>query len=774
MRKLQFPDLIGLFQRRSSPPPSDAPAPIRLSLATALVARVYLNPAAPWIDAVLSYPGIFMPSQKWWVVALIVCCGALQASAQPKPVQFLLASQQPLPYPKLTLAQIAEQYPAFKHKPFSTGFNAMVMPFHYTDQTSNSAGDPAEAIALSFLLSNDLDWSPACYCARHAYFVFRADHDLYESLKDQYDPAEVTKLVARWHATHAVGGSITRSDHGYTGKLEIYDRAGRCISTTSFDTPESYFDLLGEMSTSAMKFLGPAPCDELVQHLHIQRCKDPRSIVLLGNAPEESDRPTEIRAFEHILEGDPGFADVRYWVANQGAWLGFTTEQATRERCLALDSYLVAQALRPHFLEPVPPEFSAKNDQWIKQAARYWGESSSAGAEALLSLSLMQHRVPREGVAAMIKACGDYPNDYVALSRLARVVGDPSAGAPDGEMMASCCLAALQARYEPGSGEKIEESVRAAVTMQVQGRSDLASRTLVTAGWTRHESTLSNMLAALDDMGEYRTALATYEKYATSVQFTRSEAGVLAGIAAALSGQREELLAIMKDQRAILEPRGMLPLLQAYADAMVAQPVDPESLARAYKTDDGWVSWMYLMFLSQYDLSEGQSLFMDDVKTEASSAPGERPAWILLDAYDRQKSQPDLADFYRSLHWLYPDDPFVKTAFTDWANRHPDLAQARPDVSAVTAALAAFPAARWTVQGVKATPDQIKAVKSKCTPWNTCAAIADLVDRKQYDAARDLALRYANFAWQTRPLDLPLWADHLPFKIAESIVQAGN
>jgi hypothetical protein len=114
----------------------------------------------------------------------------LLAWAQDKPIAFLLASQKPLPIPRITLAQLAAQYPAFKHEAFeSSGFNAMVMPFHYTDQTTQGVGDSAEANAFSFLLSNDLDWSPSCYCARHSYFVYRTDHDTFTAQRQQYTPA---------------------------------------------------------------------------------------------------------------------------------------------------------------------------------------------------------------------------------------------------------------------------------------------------------------------------------------------------------------------------------------------------------------------------------------------------------------------------------------------------------------------------------------------------------------------------------------------------------
>jgi hypothetical protein len=708
-----------------------------------------------------------------WTLLAVVAFFCITGWAQNKPMRFALAEAPSLPIPNLRLDQIARQYPAFKHKPFTSGFNAMVMPFHFTDDTTTNKADPAEAMAFSFLLSNDLDWSPESYCARHAYFVYRADPKLSAYLKDQYDPTAVSTLISRWKATHAVGGTLTRTDKGYTGQLQIFDRTGKCIKTIAFDTRQSFFDLLGDVSTAGLKFFGPPPCDELVKQLHSQRCKRPESIAALGNASLEHDRVSELKAFELLLEKDPDFADARYWVANQGGWLGFTDEQAQRERCLSLDSYLVAQALRPYFLYPVPPEYSDKKLRWLEQAARFYGEDSAAAAEATLALHQAQGSVSQEDWKRLYLACEKYPNDFIALDRLTRYFCDPALGC-DPDMCISCCLAALQSRYQPGIGDMPFERGNATCTLLVQGRPELATIACGSPGWNRDPASIMLMLISLETAGLYNTALATYNDSATALTEPNPILLVHAGACAAFSGQRDQLKSIMKQHRRVLEDGNMLALLQAFADAMDGQQNQDDGIADLYKTATDDTKTLYLFFLSQRDLDRGTTDYLPDTKDEANNCPGERQAWILLDAYDRQHPQTDLADFYHTIEWLYPQDPFVKTACVDWANRHPDQAKAWPDVASLTSALKDIAPLQDFQTNAPASPEVMAAVKAKCSSWSIAAAVRQLTEAKQYDSARDIALRYANYARQVKPLDLRLWAGHLPYKVDECRDAAGK
>lgn len=130
----------------------------------------------------------------------------------------VLAALKPMPRVPLTPEQLASHFAGFKAEGYdSSNFNVLALPFRYEDP--DGVGDASEANALAFLLSDDLDWAPGNFNARHAYFVFARSGPEMAGLAAKYDSAVIARQVDDWHATHAVGGVLRRSRAGCSGTL---------------------------------------------------------------------------------------------------------------------------------------------------------------------------------------------------------------------------------------------------------------------------------------------------------------------------------------------------------------------------------------------------------------------------------------------------------------------------------------------------------------------------------------------------------------------------
>ncbi len=688
------------------------------------------------------------------------------------PVKFYLASQPEVPIPKLSLAELAKKFPAFKHRPFETaGFNAMVMPFHYQDKTTHHDGDAAEANALSFLISNDLDWSPACYCMRHAYFVFKKDPAITADLLAEYDPDRIQQLVKRWQATHAVGGTLIKNDGGYTGELEIYDAKGDSATTVSFDKPRSYFDLLGDMSTAAMKYFGPPANDALVKHLHLVRAKDPQSIILLGRAAFEgfrSDR--EMNLYDQVLEKDPGFADVRSYVAVQRTWMGTSVKEQNLQAALGLDSYLTSETMRTFWSPTCPKNFKAKVPQWNAEARLLWGPGSPKAFDNSLWDLPRGSVVPADAVTTAINAAAEYTNDYYSLAKIGRTAcSSVWCGAPDQDLGASIFIAALQNRMMTGTGDKPEAASELGDAFRWMGHNELAVRVLQSPGLDDNSDAIFYLMITLEDIGRFTDELAVYDRLKETPAIKRDAMCAMhAGLAAALIGRVDLLEKVMDEKGDLIKRTGLYELLEAYRDVLHGKEMNSDQFAAASRKDRDWaLQWFYDMLLAQLDLNHHTALFYDEVKGAAMNIPSMRPAWLLTVAYDQQKHRPELANLYRGLRWLYPDDPWVVSIVGRWTAEHPEEANAHPDGTAVNKALENYPAERWTSSGKQASDEQLKSFPKTCTPWDVAACIADVTDRHDYEHAKQLSLRYENFTAQLHNLPTGAWPNHLYYRVME-------
>jgi hypothetical protein len=163
---------------------------------------------------------------------------------------------------------------------------------------------------------------------------------------------------------------------------------------------------------------------------------------------------------------------------------------------------------------------------------------------------------------------------------------------------------------------------------------------------------------------------------------------------------------VIKERYDLLNQHQLLPLLQAYRDVLTGKDLNADQIAAASQSKDWALRWFYQMLLAQVDLTRRSDLFYGDIKTAVMDIPSLRPGWLLAVAYDQQKHRPELADFYRGLRWLYPNDPWAVTAVAKWTALHPEEANGHPDLAPVEKALADYPAQRWTAGGKQATAAQ--------------------------------------------------------------------
>src|SRR4051794_21649474 len=230
-----------------------------------------------------------------------------------------LATLATQPIPVLSPEQWAAAYPPFPGaaRP-QVGFSAVTLPLRFG---AVAGGDPAEAAAFAFLLSEDLNWSPRHYNTPNAFSVFRRSPEVAKRLSQVDDEAAIADTIREWQATHAVGGVLVRGPQGYVATLQIFGSDGKPVHVKEFEKPRPYFELLGDVSAETMRFFGDAPSESLVTHLRRERCKHPESLLELGRvAFLEDASPKEMKALERIVEADPDFAEVRRWRAVRQFW----------------------------------------------------------------------------------------------------------------------------------------------------------------------------------------------------------------------------------------------------------------------------------------------------------------------------------------------------------------------------------------------------------------------------------------------------------------------
>ncbi len=718
---------------------------------------------------------------------LLACAGVPAARGDGPPAAappFPLSADPAIPLPGQTAWDLPARWPAFRHADVETaGFDAVPLPIRYRDP--DHLGDPAEADAFAFLVGYDLDWSPASYCKRHSYFVFRqtAPAVMADLRADghadggAYPPAAVARLVAEWRGTAAVGGSITRSAKGYTGELVIHDRTGRVVHRRAFADPQPYWGLLGDFSCDALAALGPPPTAALVKQLHGPRCADMASVAMIGSAaklPEFSADDLETDA--RVLDRSPEFAEVRAWTANQAGWAGLSGTDQRHQFALSLDARVTPEALGSLSAGPLPADLQPKVPAWLAAAADLGGADHPVLLGRLVDTAHRRQRVDPALYDRAVATAARYPNAYYLLRDTSEMLDDPACGRPDADLAAGMALTAFTDRLMTGTGSKVDAARTFAEAAGPIGRSDDVAVVLLSDGADPADY-LSLSTGMLLDAGQYQAAVDLYTgAVAARPGVTGRNRGVVyAALAAAVLGRADALTAMLDRDAAVLDEDKCRPLVQALADLTAGRPVDAAAVAAAYAglAGSAWQRWPYLVLLSQLDQRAGQEQFRPAVEAQVQGYPDARLGWRVLDGYDRRQPSPALADVYRGMRWLYPDDAWVASATAARAQRCPRDAADPTDVATVTKVLAPLPARRFDAAVDHGLPQATARQVVNLYPWGVAAAVASLCDGGQFDAARDLALRYANGCARPGVRRSMAWSNHLAYRVEACRAAAG-
>ncbi len=677
-----------------------------------------------------------------------------------------------------SMDELAEMFPAFKHAPFETaGFNHLSLPFKY--ESMDITGSIAYADAFAFLLSRDLDWAPGCYCARHAYFVFKRSRRYMTQLARYYNPKLIAYAIDDWEATHAIGGTIYHSSDGFAGKLQIFDKSGKVAFEKKYPEFREFFQLLGDMSVDSMRFFGYQPSDALIEHLSQARCDGPQSILDLGKAAWLKERSTaEFSLYKKILKRDPGFSDVRYWYANQKYWKDRKRRSYSRAKAKVMDGYPVAVGITG-LSRLMGTPWGSKKLAWIEtRVADLVGRDHPSLLDNRLREATFRatYKVPDELLDRVTPIVAKYPNNHMLTQRLGHAYMQNHRR--DFSMAASCHIASLRGK-SLRSNDKSFTIEKLADCMEFLGRDDIAVQFYMpllakyqSGGKKKNARKTAHMASktarCLMNMMQYDQAVKYYRIAFHGIPRidTRRRASILGGaaVAAALASRKDIVDQILRDRKPLLVKSKYLALVEAYRDCLEGKKV----LAQQVEDASGPSSWHgskdLLHFYAQMDLNNGSFDHFDMLKRSLLLAPLDRQTSALFDAFDRAKPEPQAAAYYDMLEWLLPDDPWVRKVVSDRRERMPEGQYITADE--LLAKLADFEPIRWPEPN-EALHEKAKENLAALEPGTIEAAIKRLLDAGDFDKSTELALRYKHLVIASEGVATPL-THHMVYLVEQA------
>ncbi len=666
-----------------------------------------------------------------------------------RPTEILVLSRlRPQPAVRPSFEELKAAYPLIQHRPFhESGFNALALPFLFVSE--DGSGDPAEALSFSFLLSYAMDWSPGCYCSRHAYFVFKRSRTTMTALAERYDDPAILRAIRHWSATHAIGGTIMAARNGYSGTLLIYNRGG-VAHRKEFVEPRNYFTLLGDMAVEAMTVLDQAPGEELAHHLRRTQCQN-QSLIDLGRAAflEERSRQ-EFGLYKEILDRDPDFGILRYWWANQAYWMNGDDDAYHRSIYRSLDSFLL-----PHLWQVEPdPKDPKRFNRLLEQTRRLTGPDSPLLLRSELDAALKSDQHNVESLRARVMAAvARYPNDYRLADAAANAMTNDIRFA-DANAAVALKIVTLENRFMTGTCSRRSDYYElASELLHGCGRADWAAGLAPDESDEAGEAQNANQMGinlwllgnALMQLGQYETAAQTFAKANNRVRENhRAAVQLCLGVALALSGQRDRLAELIQTHGETLEKGKCLSILQSYLDLLDGKKVDTSvAILASQKGEALGASGHRRLLHAQACYAQSDLDGRERLANALRSDPEFRLLWVAFDAFDRRWPDPRSASFYDALEWVHPEDPWVRQAVADFRRRTPKGESLTAEE--LLKILEPYPPERW--------PDALREsdarkrdrdVRNSVPPGAFAAAIARLLKARDYATARELALRYHN------------------------------
>jgi hypothetical protein len=656
--------------------------------------------------------------------------------SEPEDLFKVFASAPPIQPAQYETKELEKIFPEFQHQPFDrAGFDEVMLPFAYSDP--DHVGNPNEALAFDALMSNDLDWSPGCYCARHAYFAFKRDRNRMQALRQGYTPELIAPVIEYWRATHAIGGELVRVGNGYEGTLQIFDRDGNQVFTQVYKRPHSFWDLLGAMDVDAMTFLDVAPSDILSNYLREPRCEHPQSLIDLGSAAFMEEKSLEeFDTYEKILKSDPSFSMVRFWYANQKHWQDGDLRSYAAQNALALSSRVELNALAEFNPRYCPdPDLAAEFPNWLDSAAQRASENSPIVIQCRLWHDCYGSETRDAIVERGLKVAAKYPNALNLVSELALKTNDSW-------MSASLLTCSLLDRYWPGIDSKSTEKQNLAFYCSRIGHEDISMELLSGEGPDQPRENLYDLLESLCQAGRYSEAADMYQLLGPTFNPTLSKwMAPYAVFAAAVTGRKELLDRILTEQHDVLAAENLDKVFQAYRDAMDGKTIDPQQYLLLHRTLDFSIKWNMLL-VAYCDASQGVSR-NHRLLTECSFEwPIDRLIWIAQDDYQRRDPSQDAAAFYDYLGWMFGGDPWVAKAVADFHQRGGtdkpiDPAMLRADLQ----------------QGISDGPYRTELGNLDwnhvLTSWRVVACVHQLLTENKTNDAVDIAKMYKDYEQAT-------------------------
>jgi hypothetical protein len=537
------------------------------------------------------------------------------------------------------------------------------------------------------------------------------------------------------------------------------------------------------MAADVIRFFGSEPSPALVTHLR-QPCGSAASIIDLGKAAfAEEKTEEEFGLYRKILARDPGFAEVRYWYANQRQWDDGDRARYMTELARLLDDYLVPAAVFDFNPAECPDKAAAARlPIWREKVADMVGPNFPELVHTRMAALRRENKVDVEYRDRATRVAAAYPNEYVLLWEVVKAYRGGFEFGGDCDQAASVSLAAIGNRYLTGLGNKSSVILEFAVCMQALGRHDICAQVLDPVAQelirteppdkAAHEALrVGESLIALSRYEEARPYLAAAANGFSAGEYYRKVAILWQGIAAALAGRVEDLGEFISGNRAELEKDGNLAILEGYRDALQGKPVDMKAVRKGF-SQTGECALETALFVGQMDLLQEKRKERARMTEWTMWYPDDRRFWILLDAYDRKEAKPESAGFYEALEWLHGDDAWVRKAVEDYRKRSAGVEPRKLSPAEVAERLKDFDPRRWPSFGGPEAEKPADKIVVSLPPWSVAAALRTLVSENKFKEAEELALRNHHLAVATRNFAIRVYANHLIHLVQQAQAKA--
>jgi hypothetical protein len=360
-----------------------------------------------------------------------------------------------------------------------------------------------------------------------------------------------------------------------------------------------------------------------------------------------------------------------------------------------------------------------------------------------------------------------YPNCHDFVHYLGNAYVNLKIGGGDTDMGASLVLACLQDRYQPGTGDKPREVRDFIDDSYGAGYRD--------AGLIAEACDLGNGAGAdwrffqsLTFMGRFHDVILLAGPHAKPNGDSAADALSFLAFSAVMVGDRQTLDRCLADPAAPRQLKGTQDVLQYFSDRLAGK--DTSDVHFDTKVGDR-PNILRVLLLAEDDLSRHQEKQRNALYALIYTNPEVRLGWILNDAYERQNPWRYGNEFYRTLEWLHPNDPWVISAVAAYhaRTRHKPIPTSEPDN--FLARLKVFDGPPDDTPGGQMMAEVLK-LGATASPWRFCSDVRMLVDQSRYDDARLLARRYRNVGISANNDEIAGFANHLLHRIDQLQAQS--